>query len=78
MTETNPNPATLAALLLAAAMLPPLVAALLGGPAEAPASHATFCADAPVAPAIAKARPAATPPAEPVLACGAAAVAVAR
>lgn len=30
MTQTNPNPASLAALLLAAVTLPPLVAALLG------------------------------------------------
>jgi len=54
MTQTNPNPASLAALLLAAVTLPPLVAALLNGPAEAPAPHAAFCAETPVTPAVAQ------------------------
>jgi len=58
MTEHDPHPATLAALLLATVILPPLVAAtVLRGEPEAPAPHvaAAFCADAGPAPS---ARPA--------------------
>lgn len=81
MTQTNPNLASLAALILAAVVLPPLVAATLlrGGP-EAPAHHAAFCAEeAPATPSapVSPPAPAAATPA-PVLACGPTTVAVAR
>jgi hypothetical protein len=78
MTQTNPNLASLAALILAAVVLPPLVAATLlrGGP-EAPAQHAAFCSEAAPTPA-APASPPAPAVTEPVLACGPTTVAVAR
>jgi len=79
MTETNPNIASLAALLLAAVVLPPLVAAtMLRGGSEpvTPAPHAAFCADS--APAkVAPPAPAAVVPAAPALACGPAVASVA-
>ncbi|HWP08645.1 MAG TPA: hypothetical protein VNN72_23045 [Polyangiaceae bacterium] len=73
MTENDPKLTTLAALLLATVVLPPLVAAtVLRGEPEAPKPHAAFCADAGTAPkaALVPVRP--TKPAEPapLLACG--------
>jgi hypothetical protein len=73
MTENDPKPVTLAALLLATVVLPPLVAAtvLRGGP-EAPAPHAASCADAVSAPSARRAlpRPAEVIKPAPLLACG--------
>jgi len=86
MTENDPKPTTLAALLLATVVLPPLVAAtvLRGEPAlrsepQAPARHAALCADAgpaPSAPAVVAARPVKPTAEKPLLACGAAVSAV--
>ena len=75
MTEHDPHPATLAALLLATVILPPLVAAtVLRGEPEAPAPHAAFCADAGPnpSPRPAPVRPAKRVEPAPLLACGAA------
>jgi hypothetical protein len=79
MTENDPKPATLAALLLATVILPPLVAAtVLRGEPEAPARHAAFCSDAGPAPSapVTPVRPAESTAAAPLLACGPAVSAV--
>jgi hypothetical protein len=66
MTETKPNLAALVATILAATLLPPLVAATLLGGGEVEAPRAALCAETPK-PVVAPIHPAA-----PVLACGAA------
>jgi hypothetical protein len=73
MTENDPTLTTLAALLLATVVLPPLVAAtVLRGEPEAPRQHAAFCADATSAPQATStpARIEKSPAPAPLLACG--------
>lgn len=73
MTENDPKLTTLAALLLATVVLPPLVAAtVLRGEPEAPKAHAAFCADAGAAPKAtpAPARVSKSLEPAPLLACG--------